>query len=505
MKHAVLPILCMLASLPFVEIPDCQAAVAGKDTLVIAWESTPRSFDPRYAEDLASRGLESLVHCTLITFDASGKIAGDLAEKWIWSDDKTLKVSLRSGTTFSDGTPVTSSDVKETYDSLKRKEILAASSRAKTLALIQDIQTPDAVTVTFKLVEPDAAFLSRLRVGILPTKLARTPRLEASALHVGCGPFLLSSSDTSRVVLQRNSKYSLGPRPKLETIEIRVIADETARVVKLRKGEVDLVPNALNTKVVLELSKTAPQLQVLRRTGANTTYVGFNTKDPVLKSVAVRRAISLAINRPAIIKHLFNGFALPASTLLLPSDSYYDKSLNPPPYDPKSAAKLLDEAGFQDPDGTGPQPRLTLTYKTTTNALRIQVAKSIAAMLADIGIKVTVQAMELGKLNDALTKGEMQLWGLSLDSFQDPDVYREAFAGKYVNADLDRLLRSGRGEVKEATRRQIYNKVQQLLQADMPYAFLLHEDVTAIANKSVRDFELYEDGRLTSLKVAWKE
>lgn len=510
-----LPSLCILVLFALTEFPDCSAAVAGQETLVMAWESAPRSIDPRYAVDIASRDLESLVQCSLISFDATGKTVGDLAEKWIWSDDRTLKITIRSHATFSDGTPVTSADVKATFDSFKRKDVVAASPLAKNFASIQDILSPDAVTVLFKLSEPDAAFLSHLEVGILPTKLTRTPMLEAEKPHTGCGPFMLSSYDTTGLVLLRNPNYSLGPRPKLERIEIKVVKDEAARLAKLRRGEIDLAHNLLNYKKVAEIAKGAPHLQVLRRTGLNTDYVGFNVKDSILKSVAVRRAISMAINRGAIIKHLYNGFALTASTLLPPTDAFYDTTLEPSHFDPVAAAKLLDESGFKDP-GSGSQPRFTVTYKTTTNASRFQVAKAVAAMLAKVGIKVTVQAMAWEKLYEDMGKGNVQLWGLSLDEIKDPDVYREAFGsesfpprgrnyGGYTSADLDRLLTSGKGEVKEASRRQIYNKVQRLIEADVPYAFLWHEEVIAIANESVRGFELYGDGRLTSLKVAWKE
>lgn len=494
-----------------------QSATTAKDAISIAWEAAPRSFDPRYAADADSQYLENLMHCSIVTFDADGKAVGDLAEKWSWKDNKTLVVTLKSGVTFSDGTPVSANDVKTTYEFFQRKDVTPISPRATAFSSVQTVSAPDAKTVIFALKDPDATFASNLVVGILPEKTAKESAiLTAEKPSVGCGPFILKSSDVTGIVLERNAKYTGGKAAKISRLEIKVVKDEATRFAKLRKGEIDLVQNLLGRDKVTQLSKSAPDLRVMRRPGLNTAYIGFNMKDPVLAKAEVRRAIALAINRELIIKHVLAGLAIPATTMIPPSDSFYDKSLKPAAYDPKEAMKLLDTAGLKDPDGAGPQPRLTLTYKTTTNDTRIQVAKAIAAMLKDVGIQVNVQSLEWGKFKDDVEKGQVQLWSLNWIGFKDPDIYRFAFGtesfppnggnrGWYSNPELDKLLKEGHVTTDEAARKQIYAKVQQLVQNEMPYIFLWHEEVFAVANKSIKDFELFADGRFTSMKTAFKE
>lgn len=510
-------VLCLLgmAYLP-ISFGANQTSVAAKESVRIAWGTSPRTADPRYAADPASQHLVDLVHCALVSFDADGKPIGHLAKTWTWKDRQTLQVNLNAGSTFSNGSPVTATDVKSTYDFFKRQDALPVSPRTGEFIEIQEISIVDSLTVLFKLKKPDGAFASKLSIGILPANLAKAGPQAIERPPVGCGPFAVKSSQANEIVLESNGQYHLSSPPKIKRIEIHILKDERVRLAKLKGGEIDLIQNLIGRDRVTEISRSNPNLRVQRRVGLNTTFVGFNLRDPILKNVAVRKAISLAVNRELVVSHILGGLALPASTLLPPFDRYYDHSLKATVFNPKAAAQILDVAGFKDPDGTGPQPRLTLVYKTTTNDLSLQIGKSIAVMLGDVGIQIIIRAVEPEKFKDEVEKGKVQLWSLTWMDFRDPDFYRFAFAsdsfppnggnyGGFSNFVLDNLLKEGSLTTDETLRRTIYSRVQQLVQQELPYVFLWHEDVVAITNRSLKNFEIFADGSFNGLKNAFKE
>ena len=191
------------------------------------------------------------------------------------------------------------------------------------------------------------------------------------------------------------------------------------------------------------------------------------------------------------------------------------KSLELIQRDIEKSKKILDDAGFKDPDGEGPKKRFKLTYKTTNNATRIVIAKAIASQLAEIGIEVEVLSLEWGKFKKDVEDGNVQLWSLSWVGFKDPNIFNYTFAsehfppnggnrGRYKNAELDRLLAQGEALTDKAHRKAIYDKIQQIVATDFPYVFLWHEDLVAIHNKRVKNFKVFADGRMQGLLKASK-
>jgi peptide/nickel transport system substrate-binding protein len=202
--------------------------------------------------------------------------------------------------------------------------------------------------------------------------------------------------------------------------------------------------------------------------------------------------------------------------MLPPTDSFFSKSLAKSTFNPEAAKKLLDEAGFKDPDGDGKKPRFALSYKTTTDLTRISIAKAIAADLKKVGIDVTVESLEWGKFKADVEAGKVQMWSLAWVGFKDPDIYRFAFAteafppnggnrGWFSDKELDGLLNAGKIETDTAKRVEIYKKVQDLVAKHLPYVFLWHEEIFAVVSKKVEGFEVYADGRYASLATAQKK
>lgn len=484
----------------------CTLLSDDKTNVTIAWETAPRTIDPRYAIDANSQYLSELLHCSLIGFNQTGTIIGDLAESWEWKTATILEVKLNQKAIFADGNKVTSDDVKKTYDFFKKTDLPRATPLAGTFKNIKEIKIIDKHQLSFELLESDSTFISNLMVGILPPAQNVNSMVSDSDKVLGCGPFILEQNSVSGMILKKNPKYSLKRAAKIENVIIKFVKEESTRFAKLRKGELDIVQNSLSRDKVKKIAINEKNLKIVKKPGLRTTYLGFNVEDQILKNVEIRRAIAMAINRDLIIKYILNDLAIPAITMLTPSDPFTNPNLNPYQYNVEEANQLLEKAGFPKKG----EFRFELSYKTTQDTTRIGIAKAIAADLKKIGIKVKVQPLEWGRFKSDVDKGHVQLWSLSWIGFKDPDIYRYAFAtesfapnggnrGKYSNIKLDHLMDEGRLTNDFEKRKQIYYQIQEIINSELPYVFLWHEENFAVMKKNIEGFEIYADGRYTSL------
>jgi peptide/nickel transport system substrate-binding protein len=480
--------------------------------LVVAWDVMPRTYDPRYAVDANSQYLEGLLHCSLIEFDRDAQLVKSVAKEWKWLSPTELELTLRDDVRFGDGSLLTSEDVKATYDFFLNEKSPQPSPRSTSFKKIKAI-TAAPNKITFALREPDPAFVANLAVGILPRLLASGKMLTPELSGKGCGPFNLETAEISSIKLHANPHYRLAAPAKTSAIEIKAVKDENTCFLKLQKGEVDITQNNISLDKITSIATKYPQLKVQHRPGLKTTYLGFNFQDPLVSKKAVRQAISYAIDRAAIIKYLLKEMAIPATTILLPSDSFYNKALPPAEYDPKKARALLDEAGLKPgADGT----RFRLSYKITSNATRLAVAKTIASNLLEIGIKVEVQGLDWGKFKMDVDKGNVQMWSLDWVGFKDPDIYHYVFAtanfppqganrGRFSHALLDQVLGKAQATLDPVVRRELFQQVQTIVHEEAPYVFLYHEENVALMQKNISDYHVYADGRYSSLVTAFRQ
>ncbi|MFQ5692818.1 MAG: ABC transporter substrate-binding protein, partial [Nitrospinota bacterium] len=252
-------------------------------------------------------------------------------------------------------------------------------------------------------------------------------------------------------------------------------------------------------------------LRVVRAPGTNFTYLGFNLEDPILSKRKVRRAIAHAIDRGRIIRYILRGLARPATGLLPETHWAYRKDVASYPYDPALARRLLDEAGYPDPDGEGGRPRFRLSFKTSQNETRIEIAEVIQEQLRQVGIAVDIRSFEWGTFFSDIRKGNFQIYTLTWVGIVDPDIYFYVFhsgnvppnganRGRYRNPALDRWLERGRRTFGVAARREVYGRVQEILARDLPYVNLWHATNVAVLNRRVRGFLLYPDEDMVSLK-----
>jgi peptide/nickel transport system substrate-binding protein len=245
--------------------------------------------------------------------------------------------------------------------------------------------------------------------------------------------------------------------------------------------------------------------------GTTFQYIGINLTHPILRQRKVRQALAQAIDRDGIIKHLLKDTGTGANGLLSPINWAYDESVRRWSYDPENAKRLLDEAGYPDPDGAGPLPRFRLSFKTTNIDLRRRIAEALKEQLQKVGVELEIRSYEWGTFFSDVKKGNFHLYSLAWVGVMDPDIEYQIFhsasvppngdnRGRYNNAEIDRLLEQGRITADETARKRIYSRVQEILADDLPYLPLWWWKNVIVKKPTVQGFVPYPDGDLISLK-----
>ena len=475
------------------------------NTLVMIVESSPINLDPRVGVDAQSQRIDELLFDSLVTRDAQFNLRPSLAESWETPDPLTYIFHLRRDVHFHDGQPLTSRDVKWTFDSLMNGKI--RSAKAGTFALVSRVDAPDDYTVVFHLKEPYASLLWNLSgaAGIVPYGSGE----DFNRRPIGSGPFrFVSAQQDKDVIVERNSDY-WGTPAKLDRVEFKVIPDATTRALELRKQSADIAINSLVADTVVTLQRD-PDLTVMQSSGSNYAYLALNLRDPILKDVRVRQAIAYAINVEPIIHYLLRDEARPAYSILPPQHWAYDGDVARYAHDPERARKLLDEAGYPEKNGV----RFHITMKTSTEESTRLLAAVLQQQLRQVGIALDIRSFESATFLADVTKGAYQMHSLRwIGGNQDPDMFENVFATAsfapkranrtfYSNPRVDALIRQGRSTLDQGKRKAVYDEIQQILAEDLPYINLWYLDNVLVHTNRVRNIELGPAGNYDFLRTA---
>ena len=476
------------------------------DTLVMLIESSPTNLDPRVGIDGQSENIDNLIFDDLLVKGDDLKPAPGLAERWETPDPLTYVFHLRSGVRFHDGRPLTSRDVKWTFESLLQGKV--RSTKAAVYKFVDHIEAPDESTVAFHMKEPDSTLLWSLSdgaIGIVPYGSG-----DEMTLHpIGSGPFKFVSAETDReVVLERNDAYWEGA-PKLAHVRFAVVPDETTEALELRKGSGDLAINSLTPDTVVTLERD-PNIGVEHSGGTRLAYLGFNLRDPVLKDVRVRQAIAHALDRRPMIEYLWRGLAQPARSILPAQSWAYNDDVPKYEYDPARAREILDGAGYPAVNGV----RFHIAMKTSTDANTRLMVAVIQQQLRDVGIALDIRSFEFATFFSDVQHGAFQMYGLRwIGGNEDPDIFEYAFHSSkfppnganrnyYSNPKVDALINRARREVDPDVRKPLYAEVQTILAQDLPYINLWYLDNVLVHTKRVHNLRLNPAGNYDFLRSA---
>lgn len=481
----LLPCLCLVL------LSACSQPEHDSIRLAVAGEAT--NLDPRYATDATSARVNRLIYARMVDFDAQGRPQSALAG-WVQFAPRHYRFRLaKQGRRFHDGRWLTSRDVKATYDFVL--DPANASPHRAALALIDRIEIIDEDRIDFFLKRPDPLFPGYLMLGILPTDIALRPK-QAKFEPIGSGPMsFLERPEPGRIKLLRRSDNRV--------IELLRVPDATVRVLKLKRGEVDLLQNDLPAELVSYLSRD-PEIQVRRSIGTNFAYLGFNLEHPDTGKIEVRQAIAHAINREAIIRYLFDEGARPAAALLPPDHWAGHPELKARSFDPERARELLAQAGYNSKNP------LRLTYKTSNDALRIRLATVIQDQLAQVGIQVQLQTYDWGTFYDDIKYGRFEMFSLTWVGVKTPDIFRYVFHSSAVPPDganrgrlkdltTDTLIEAAEAVPDLDAQAALYRGLQERLAQLLPYVPLWYEDQVFVMRDGIDGYTLTSDGNYDGL------
>lgn len=457
------------------------------DTYVNSSISDAKNLNPVLVADSASDELCGLIYNGLVKYDKDLNVIGDLAESYeVRRGGLELVFHLRHGVRWHDGQPFTADDVLFTYQKVRDPKTICYF--ADEFLDVDQVTAPDPYTVRVTYKKPYAPGLGSWGLHIIAKHVyaggGDFNAHPANRKPIGTGPFKFKAWKTDQyVTLDANLDYFEG-RPDIDHYVYRIIPDQSVQFMEMRNQSVDGVE--LTPDQFKAYDAMFQHHQRFRYPAFKYIYMGFNLQHPLFRDLRVRRAITMAIDRQALVDGILLGLGHPISGPYPLNAWAYNKSVAPLPYDLTAARQWLAEAGWRpDADGHLKKDGNPFAFTLLTNQgnkVRELSAEIIQQQLAKLGIDVQIRVMEFSALQDQLDKKNFDAviigWQLGLD----PDNYSIWHSGErfnfvsYHNPDVDRLLIDGRRTFDLAARTGIYHQLHALIAADCPYVFLYCPD-----------------------------
>jgi peptide/nickel transport system substrate-binding protein len=468
-------------------------------TLNMAWSQDATGLDPHKQTAFSSLRLLELIYEPLVRLDADLNVVPAIAASWEFAPDaKTLTFKLDPKAKFTNGAAVTPADVKASFERLL-DEATGAAARANFLT-ITSIDTPDAETVVFNLSTPDVPLL----VALATVNAAVVPASEIEAGNVGnsaigSGPFILESWEpNAREVLKANTEWA-GGELAIEGINISVLPDETAILASLRAGQTDFA--LLNDPLIATLVPNEANLTLSRVTGLAYNVLQLNPSRAPMDNLLVRQAMSCAINRQEIVDAALAGEGAVTGPLTMPAFAQDPSTLLCYEQDIETAKSLMEQSGV----GPFSVKVIAATGEPPTAASQAQV---LQAQLAEIGVSLEIEMMELNVYVDTWLKGDFDMAVAQNGGRPDPyPMYNRYFTNdgnlqkvsNFQDDKSDTLLKQGQWETDPAKRLEVFQEWERHMAEQAPWLWLSTGYSYAASQKNVVGFEPSPTGTLFGL------
>jgi peptide/nickel transport system substrate-binding protein len=505
------------------------ASGAIAQTLNIASSAPVTSIDPHYHTLSPNESLASHIYERLVARDAAGHMVPGLAVSWKLRDDTTWEFKLRTAT-FHNGTPFTAQDVAYTLARVPHVKNSPASFAIYTKA-VTGTDIVDDHTILLHTATPYPLLPSDLsQIFIIPHTLGPDPATEdfnSGKDAIGTGPYrFVAYRPDDRIEMERYDGY-WGAKPHWQHVTYRIIPNDAARTASLLAGDTDVIefvppddlpklredPKVTLSEVVgnraiylwLDHSRTGPTPFV---TGPN----GETLKVNPLNDLRVRQALSLAINRQAIVDRIMEGAAIPTAQYLSPGTYSYVPDLKPTPYDPAKAKALLAEAGY--PNGF----RITLHGPNNRYVNDAKIIQAVGQMWQRIGVQTTVNALPWSSYVSQAGRQDFSAfllgWGTATAEGTNPLRAQiatwnpargmgTANRGRYSNPAVDALIDQALTTMDDAKREVIIEDATRKAMADVPVIMLhLQKNIWATRKGLVYEPRVDEETHAMGVKVA---
>jgi peptide/nickel transport system substrate-binding protein len=455
------------------------------------------TLDPRLTKNTSGFRMKELAFNGLVAINPDFTPVSDLAEKWDNPDERTWVFHLRNGVKFHDGSDLTASDVKFTYESVLDQSF-NSPFRAFYLS-VDKVEATDKNTVTFTLKAPFAPFLSYMDLAIVPQAAVQKLGADFGTKPVGTGPFKVERWATGDTIDLSANEAFYGGRPNLDRVRVKVVPDNSGRVVGLESGDLDFVQSPVSPQDVSRV-QSGGKLKVDRTPAAGYTYINLNTADPILADKKVRQALSHLVNKQQIIDTIYKGIGKPANGPIVPTMWAYPADVPSYPYSPDRAKALLDEAGWKaGADGIRVKDgqKLSLTVRThSEDPDRKQLIQVLQSEFQKVGIDATTNTVEFPAFFQDVQDGKYQVGVIGWLNLSDPDraTFRQftidgtANYGKYKNEQVDKLLKDARATLDQSKAKTMYADAVKQIVDDAPYIFVQYQEYIAMYSPKVQGY-----------------
>jgi peptide/nickel transport system substrate-binding protein len=476
------------------------AAQTGRNTAVFLREIDADRYDLHRSTARSAGEVVTLLTDTLVTMDFDMRtIRPGLAERWTVSPDgKLYTFHLRRDVAFCDGKPLTAEDV--VYSINRWVAPATRSPVAWRAGPIKELRAVDSHTVEYELTAPFSELLSQLTLffaGIIDrASVERLGDNFGTQGFNGTGPYCwVSWTPRNELVLQRHPNYRWGPEmfqnrgpAHVERIVWRVMPESTARLAALQTGQADVTQYIPN--VALDALRRVPTVTIASQPNYLWDYfLGFKVDKPVVNDVAVRRAIHMAVDRPALVRAVWFGNAEPARNIVNPRALDYDAESDAlvPAFDPAAAQRTLEEAGWRPgPDGVrvkDGQRATFLVYGINTLENQRQ-SEIIQQALRRVGIEMRIQLYDATVAWGRMATQEFDAFFLSYPYFSAGDALSLYWHSRnrptpnrmnWNNPQTDAWLEEARSALDPAVRARALANLQRQLAQEAPWLTIARE------------------------------
>ncbi len=459
--------------------------------LVNAMTGEPSNLIAMIAGDSASSSIAGNIFNSLIKYDENLEYAPDLAESWqISNNQKTITFKLKKGLEWQDGEPLTSSDVLFTWKLITNPNTRTPYASDYQLVIKAEAPNPH----TFKITYADSyapALDTWASLHILPKHILENEDINNTFFSrnpIGSSYYKLDNWISGQQVTLNANENSISGPPLIKKLTSRIIPDTSSQFLELTADNIDLMNiNPIQYQRVFPAKKDLQsKIELYKELGNGYTYLGFNLRKAPFNDIKVRQALNYAIDKEEVIKGVLLGLGESISSPYKPGTRWNNPNLNPYPYKPKKALKLLNEAGYiKNSKGILLKDGKPLKFEiiTNQNKQREMTAVLIQRRLQEIGVEVSIRVIEWASfVNRFIKTGDFDVvvlgWSLSLDpdqyniwhsSQQGPGQFN--FLG-YSNKNVDKLLEVGRKELNLLKREKIYHEFSKYLLEDSPIVYL---------------------------------
>ncbi|MGH1362094.1 MAG: ABC transporter substrate-binding protein [Calditrichia bacterium] len=474
-------------------------------TLIVGIPQDIDTFNPLFSESMVASEITHLLLPGLADLDAKSRFVPQTSSSWKYSDGgKKLTYFLHKNVRWTDGTPLTASDVVFTYELLKDERV--GSPKRQWVELIEKVEAIDSFQVMFTFAQPYPLSIFDTAGEILPRHyLINAERTQLNSHAFGreplsFGPYFLKRWKTRQFIELAANDNFFRASPFLKSLFFKVIPDENNLLIQLQTGEIDMAIDVPVDKVK-ETVLANPNLNVYPLSGRLYYYLGYNEAQKKFASTRVRRALTMAVNRQMMIDALLDGYGRICLGPIPPMLSWaYNDTIQEIPFNQQQAKKLLAEEGWIDSDGDGwlDKDGDTFNFVLNTdagNGRKKDIAVVIQDQLRQIGVKVDINLLEWGSLINRLGKRDFEAYigGWNTPVYIDPtpifhsssvDLFNH---GGYANSRVDELIEQGREELDQNKAGEIWKELQAIIYSEQHYNFLFWVDRLVLIDKRFKN------------------